>query len=116
MEVTLSPAPPGEVGSDAIAIEVAGVTIGTPPVATVLLTNHNAEPVVQARLSIVAYTAQGTVVGGGTGMVPTLTPHMDTQLVVPLPGTPPSAQVEGFIAFTAFTSALFASPSDVRSP
>jgi hypothetical protein len=103
MEVALHAAPAGEVGSDAIAVEVVGVTTGAAPLATLLLTNHNAEPVVQARLSIIAYTDEGAVAGGAVRTTPVLTPHLDTQLVVPLPGIPKPARVEGFIALTSAT-------------
>jgi hypothetical protein len=103
MEVALHSAPPGEVGGDAIVVEVVGVTAGAAPLATVLLTNHNAEPVVQARLSIIAYTDEGAVAGGAARATPALTPHLDTQLVVPLPGVPKPARVEGYIALTPAT-------------
>jgi hypothetical protein len=103
MEVALQAEPAGEIGSDAIVVDVVGVTTGAAPLATVLLTNHNAEPIVQARLSIIAYTAEGAVAGGAARTTPVLTPHLDTQLVVPLTGMPRPARVEGYVALMPAT-------------
>jgi len=103
MDVMLRPLPPGDSSSTAVVVVVTGVTDATPPLATLLLTNHNAVPVRNAWLSVVAYAADGNVIGGGGRTTPDLAPHLDTQLVVPLPGVAAPPRVEGFLSFTADT-------------
>jgi len=103
MAVTLVPLPPGESSSTAIALSVTATSGATPPVVTVLLVNHNAVPVQGARLSVVAYGVDGSVLGGGVRSTPALTPHLDTQLVVPLPGVAKPMRTEAFVSFTPET-------------
>lgn len=103
MKVTLVPQPPGDSSSTAIALSITATSGATPPVATVLLINHNAVPVQGARLSVVAYGADGGVLGGGVRSTPVLTPHLDTQLVVPLPGVSKPVRTEAFVSFAPET-------------
>ncbi len=103
MAVTLVPLPPGESSSTAIALSVTAISGATPPVVTVLLINHNAVPVQGARVSVVAFGVEGSVLGGGVRSTPALTPHLDTQLVVPLPGVSKPLRTEAFASFTPET-------------
>lgn len=102
MTVELHALPPGDAGSGAIVV-VSGTTSGAQPLATLLLTNHNAEPVSGARLSVVAFDTSGAVAGGGFRTAPELPPHLDTQLVVPLQTAAAPARVEAYLSFTAAT-------------
>jgi hypothetical protein len=103
MEVTLRPAGPGVAGSEAIAVQVTQVTPALPSVATMLLINHNAEQVSAVRLNVVAFGQDGSVLGGASKLVPELAAHLDTQIVVSLPGVVTPSRVEVYPSFTAST-------------
>jgi hypothetical protein len=51
----------------------------------------------------VLQSGSASVLGGGERTTPSLSPHLDTQLVVPMPGVSEPARVEAFVSFTAQT-------------